>query len=55
VKWVALLLTEWFIILEIIAWFAWHRHGDPFTTIDDTLAENTTVHFIVSALVLEDV
>jgi hypothetical protein len=43
------------LILETVAWFAWHRHGDPFTTIDDTLAENTTVHFVVSALVPEDV
>jgi AcrR family transcriptional regulator len=43
------------LILEVVAWFAWHRHGDPFTKIDETLAGNTAVHFIVSTLIPEDV
>jgi AcrR family transcriptional regulator len=42
------------LILEVIAWFAWHRHGDPFTQIDDKLAEETTVRFVMSALVSEE-
>src|SRR5262249_52363911 len=41
------------LILEVIAWFAWHRHEDAFSRIDDKLAEETTVHFVVSALVRE--
>ncbi|HKA56733.1 MAG TPA: helix-turn-helix domain-containing protein [Candidatus Binatia bacterium] len=42
------------LILEVIAWFAWHRHEDAFSRIDDKLAEETTVHFVVSALVREE-
>lgn len=41
------------LIIEVIAFFAWHRHDNPFASIDDTRAEETTVHFVVSALVLE--
>src|SRR5262245_32668344 len=42
------------LILEVIAWFAWHRHEDVFSRIDDKLAEETTAHFVVSALVREE-
>ena len=42
------------LILEVIAWFAWHRHEDAFSQIDDKLAEETTVHFVVSALLREE-
>jgi AcrR family transcriptional regulator len=42
------------LILEVIAWFAWHRHEDVFSHIDDKLAEDTTVHFVVSTLLREE-
>lgn len=42
------------LILEVIAWFAWHRHEDLFSRIDDKLAEETTVHFVVNALSREE-
>jgi len=42
------------LILEVVAWFAWHRHEDVFSQIDDKLAEETTVHFVASALSREE-
>jgi len=42
------------LILEVVAWFAWHRHEDVFSQIDDKLAEETTVHFVVSTLLREE-
>jgi hypothetical protein len=38
-------------IIESVAWFANHRHGDPDSaTIDDATAETTVVDMIVAAL-----
>jgi AcrR family transcriptional regulator len=43
------------LILEAIAWFAWHRHGDPDSAmIDDETARATVVDFVVASLARSD-
>jgi AcrR family transcriptional regulator len=43
------------LVLETIAWFAWHRHGDPDSAmIDDETARTTVVDFVVAALGTSD-
>jgi AcrR family transcriptional regulator len=43
------------LILEAIAWFAWHRHGDPDSAmIDDETARATVVDFVVASLARGD-
>ena len=42
------------LLIEAVAWFAWHRHGDPHPVpIDDAAACETIVAFAVRALVQE--
>jgi AcrR family transcriptional regulator len=43
------------LVIESVAWFAWHRHGDPEPgPYDDESAAATIVHFTRRALVRED-
>ncbi|HET8587960.1 MAG TPA: helix-turn-helix domain-containing protein [Candidatus Limnocylindria bacterium] len=43
------------LIVEAIAWFAFHRHGDPDSaTIDDQTAQATVVDFVVASLRMTD-
>jgi AcrR family transcriptional regulator len=43
------------LVLETIAWFAWHRHGDPDSAmIDDETARATVVDFVVASLASSD-
>jgi AcrR family transcriptional regulator len=43
------------LILEAIAWFAWHRHGDPDSAmIADEAARATVVDFVVASLARSD-
>jgi AcrR family transcriptional regulator len=43
------------LILEVIAWFAYHRHGDPDSAmIDDHTARATVVDFVVASLARTD-
>lgn len=41
-------------LIETVAWFAWHRHGDPDSAmIADAVAKATVVDMAVAALVIE--
>ena len=43
------------LILEVIAWFAYHRHGDPDSAmIDDETARATVLDFVVASLARTD-
>lgn len=43
------------LVLETIAWFAWHRHGDPDSAkIDDQTARAAVVDFVVASLARAD-
>src|SRR5438445_354338 len=43
------------LILEVIAWFAYHRHGDPDAAmIDDQTARATVLDFVVASLARTD-